>query len=67
MEPLNLMVTRNLVADDMRHEIDGRGATAGRHHRAAKKQRSAWSALWRKVISRERGRAMHPSRVTVLR
>ena len=67
MEPLNLMVTRNLVADDMRHEIDGRGAGTERHQAAPKRKRQAWSALWRKVISREHGRGVHPSRVTVLR
>ena len=51
MEPLNLMVTLNLVADDVRHEVTGRGGVSSRPEAATK--RRAWSALWRKVVSRK--------------
>jgi hypothetical protein len=54
MEPLNLMVTLNLVADDVRHEVTGRGSDRGRGDRESSKprRRSAWTAVWRKVTRR---------------
>jgi hypothetical protein len=69
MEPLNLMITLNLVSDDVRREVTGGGVAPGRRPKAPKekKSRRAWSALWRKVVSRKSPSEVHPSHVTVLR
>jgi hypothetical protein len=65
MEPLNLMVTLSLVADDVRHEVTGRGAPRGCDQAAAKKKRSRWN--WRALFTRQSRGELHPPHVTVLR
>lgn len=63
MEPLNLMVTLNLVADDVRHEVTGRGTAPGRNQAAPKKKRSTWN--WRALFTRHSRREVHPPHATV--
>jgi hypothetical protein len=65
MEPLNLMVTLSLVADDVRHEVTGRGTGPGRNLPAPKKQRI--TRRWRALFTRQPRCEVHPPHATVLR
>lgn len=51
MEPLNLMVARKLVADDVRANANGQAGSA-RGQRGRADRYGVWSALWRRVTRR---------------